>query len=483
MFKRIFSYLLISLLLTSAINRPAQAVIFVPAVASSLSSWAGGSALMAARTAAFASIENGTAAHLIYATGVLAAAGVLLVAGTVSQESTRPVERTIIDVEQTDSPKSNQLKYLMTTTMASQSSNYDCEVYRGFTNLYPSSASDGQFLQSLYSGDSVTQTYFKTDGSIGSVSITCNDYTESFFDFLNPILDFLPSLPSVGSSGFSEYGGNPANTLDLSTAQSLADADNLDLNFPALFWDAIPNKPPIYQNLSYSDALDKANELSGEAPKDSLEDFPLLPLLDGGFFNPATGLSSNGAGELVDASGQVLNPDGTVTETDGRTSTIDYARIASIFNQIATSSASTVTTAVNDLKTEVGKQTAALETITAASIATQNNTASIDTNLDSIKTELTTPSSNTTITPVITFSASLERLYNGIKNAPFVSAIGGLVLPSYSGASCPTISVDAFGGTASTNVHCQIVSENQGFLVAIFLALWGWIAINIFLRA
>ncbi|AKO36965.1 hypothetical protein RZ65_04555 [[Haemophilus] ducreyi] len=54
---------------------------------------------------------------------------------------------------------------------------------------------------------------------------------------------------------------------------------------------------------------------------------------------------------------------------------------------------------------------------------------------------------------------------------------------SMPGGQCPTLAVPIFNTTKDINVHCQVFEQHGSKLSAIFLLIWGFLAIRILLSA
>lgn len=79
------------------------------------------------------------------------------------------------------------------------------------------------------------------------------------------------------------------------------------------------------------------------------------------------------------------------------------------------------------------------------------------------------------------FTASTQAFYNRIAQAPLVSALNNIEVPS--GGACNIGSANLFGGSISFNHFCEIAPNILSGLTYLFLAIWAWAAIRLFFTA
>lgn len=82
---------------------------------------------------------------------------------------------------------------------------------------------------------------------------------------------------------------------------------------------------------------------------------------------------------------------------------------------------------------------------------------------------------------VPSFGQTMESIHSGISNSPIMSSLASVEWPS--GGSCPTYSLELFGGSMSMTEHCDVWSSVQSVLSSVFLAIWAFVAIRVFMSA
>ncbi|MBU1836635.1 MAG: hypothetical protein KJ834_11410 [Alphaproteobacteria bacterium] len=80
------------------------------------------------------------------------------------------------------------------------------------------------------------------------------------------------------------------------------------------------------------------------------------------------------------------------------------------------------------------------------------------------------------------YADTVEGYFNRIKNAPIITAVTGITVPT--GGSCPTYSAShEYFGSIDTGVFCDMGPDLLGMLKYLFLAMWAWVAIRTFMTA
>ncbi|VEE76274.1 coat protein A of bacteriophage Pf1 [Pseudomonas aeruginosa] len=79
------------------------------------------------------------------------------------------------------------------------------------------------------------------------------------------------------------------------------------------------------------------------------------------------------------------------------------------------------------------------------------------------------------------FDESLQKAWTDIKKAPIGQALGKITFPT--GGSCPVQSVELFGKSVMFDSHCNLWSQIEPILKAVFLAFWALLSVRVFLSA
>lgn len=402
---------------------------------------------------------------------------------------------------------------------------------RSFTDCVYSvdSVSNYNYSPPIYSSQASPSTPYVVSGSSGAISafkeelsnISSQDYTctPKFNEDYNTSQPYQSSVPiqTDGSGSFyidSDTGETiPVYLIDLVEAGlAYQEATGSIYDFAEGLWNSMTSDssvsvPVEFQGKTYTEATHLVNDFLGTNDPDILQNIDSLPSPSGvvpdssviptdpvtttqdtvkldqillsldAFTNSST--FGSGVSSIVDSN---------LTGTQMIVNSIESFKQSSVSNSadlLASQSVLTdsiiaqellTTGAVNDLTLSQNLTTEAVNNLTTAQGVTTLSINGLSENLTVLNTPVTDFSG-------ITFSESLSRLYLGLNDSNFIVALSNVVPPSYASSPCPSLSISAFDGTASTTAHCDLVESNSTLMSVLFLALWSWIAFLVFMKA
>jgi hypothetical protein len=182
--------------------------------------------------------------------------------------------------------------------------------------------------------------------------------------------------------------------------------------------------------------------------------------------------NSSTAGSTTETSTTIDNGDGTTTTTT--TGTINLRPITDAVTAGATQTANAINASTISITGAVGEVEEAVTTVNA-------NLGNIEGELSEINDKLDTENLNFESDGEDTFSSVSTSFYVAVQDSPLLTSIGSVSFPS--GGTCETLSIDVFGETLSTDIHCSTFDSIKGVLSLVMMFVWGFIAVRIVLSA